>query len=81
MVVPFEPMWNVARAGTLEVGEPAPDFALRSADKNRLPFEATLKRPLFVVGVRSGARVSVHEARCEGLEVWYLLSWFLAVPH
>jgi hypothetical protein len=37
MVVPFEPMWNVARAGSLDVGEPAPDFVLRSADKKGDP--------------------------------------------
>ncbi len=33
MVIPFEPMWNVARAGTLNVGDPAPDFTLRVVDK------------------------------------------------
>jgi hypothetical protein len=37
MVVPFEPMWNVARTGTLEVGEPAPDFVLRTADNKGHP--------------------------------------------
>jgi hypothetical protein len=33
MVIPFEPMWNIARAGTLEVGDAAPDFVLRTVDK------------------------------------------------
>jgi hypothetical protein len=33
MLVPFEPMWNVARGGQIDVGEPAPDFNLRTADK------------------------------------------------
>ena len=33
MVIPFEPMWRTARAGTLEVGDPAPDFVLRTVDK------------------------------------------------
>jgi hypothetical protein len=33
MVIPFEPMWNVARAGRLDVGDPAPDFTLRAVDK------------------------------------------------
>lgn len=37
MVVPFEPMWNVARAGALDVGEPAPDFVLRTVDKQGHP--------------------------------------------
>jgi hypothetical protein len=35
MVIPFEPMWNVARAGSLNVGDPAPDFVLRAVDTNR----------------------------------------------
>lgn len=33
LVVPFETMWNVARGGTLHVGEAAPDFTLPTADK------------------------------------------------
>ena len=37
MVIPFEPMWNVARAGELEVGDVAPDFALRSVDQKGRP--------------------------------------------
>jgi hypothetical protein len=35
MIVPFEPMWTVARAGNLEVGDNAPDFVLRTADRKR----------------------------------------------
>jgi hypothetical protein len=30
MVIPFEPMWNIARAGSLDVGDAAPDFVLRA---------------------------------------------------
>ena len=33
MVLPFEPMWKIARAGTLDVGDQAPDFVLRTVDK------------------------------------------------
>ena len=33
LVVPFEPLWTVARAGDLNVGDTAPDFNLRTADK------------------------------------------------
>ena len=33
MLVPFEPMWNAARGGTLRTGDPAPDFTLPTADK------------------------------------------------
>ena len=33
MILPFEPMWNVARGGTLEVGDIAPDFSLPRSDK------------------------------------------------
>ncbi|MCW5977677.1 MAG: redoxin domain-containing protein [Bryobacteraceae bacterium] len=32
MVFPFQPMWNVARGGSLQVGQPAPDFALPRRD-------------------------------------------------
>jgi hypothetical protein len=32
-LVPFEPMWNVARKGTTRVGEIAPDFRLRTIDR------------------------------------------------
>jgi hypothetical protein len=28
LVLPFKPLWMSARAGHLEVGDPAPDFAL-----------------------------------------------------
>lgn len=33
MIIPFRPMWTVARAGNLEVGDTAPDFSLRTADR------------------------------------------------
>lgn len=32
-LVPFEPLWNMARGGTLEVGDEAPDFTLPTTDK------------------------------------------------
>jgi hypothetical protein len=32
MAVPFEPKWNVARGGSLRVGDPAPDFTLPRVD-------------------------------------------------
>ncbi len=32
-VIPFKPLWFAARAGTLRVGDPAPDFDLPTADK------------------------------------------------
>lgn len=31
-IVPFEPMWNVARGGATRVGDMAPDFALSTVD-------------------------------------------------
>ncbi|MGA2601708.1 MAG: hypothetical protein ABSH09_32490 [Bryobacteraceae bacterium] len=34
MVLPFPPMWNIARAGHLSVGAPAPDFDLATLDKS-----------------------------------------------
>ncbi|MGA7624726.1 MAG: hypothetical protein WCA91_14215 [Candidatus Acidiferrales bacterium] len=32
VVLPFKPLWNVARKGQLGVGDMAPDFLLESAD-------------------------------------------------
>jgi hypothetical protein len=32
-LVPFEPMWNVARRGATRVGQMAPDFSLPSVDR------------------------------------------------
>jgi hypothetical protein len=34
IVLPFEPLWNIARAGELKAGDPAPDFCLQSYDKS-----------------------------------------------
>jgi hypothetical protein len=31
-VLPFERLWNVARGGDLEVGDPAPDFDLETVE-------------------------------------------------
>jgi hypothetical protein len=33
LVFPFETLWMRARAGTLQVGSPAPDFSLTKLDK------------------------------------------------
>jgi hypothetical protein len=33
MVIPFKSLWLSARAGTLSVGDAAPDFQLSTADK------------------------------------------------
>jgi hypothetical protein len=32
LLFPFETLWTQARAGTLNVGDPAPDFSLRNVD-------------------------------------------------
>jgi len=34
MIFPFETMWMRARAGALQVGDPAPDFTLAKLDKS-----------------------------------------------
>lgn len=34
MVLPFETLWLHARAGSLEIGNPAPDFTLAKLDKS-----------------------------------------------
>lgn len=33
-VLPFVPLWNSARGGDLQVGDPAPDFELEKTDKS-----------------------------------------------
>lgn len=33
LILPFETLWMRARAGTLQVGSPAPDFSLMQLDK------------------------------------------------
>jgi hypothetical protein len=33
-VLPFVPLWNSARGGDLQVGDPAPDFHLEKTDKS-----------------------------------------------
>jgi len=34
LLFPFETLWTHARAGTLQVGDPAPDFSLMRLDKS-----------------------------------------------
>jgi hypothetical protein len=34
LVLPFETLWTHARAGALQVGNPAPDFSLMKLDKS-----------------------------------------------
>lgn len=34
-VFPFVPLWNSARAGDLNIGDPAPDFTLETTDKTQ----------------------------------------------
>ena len=36
MVLPFRPFWMVARAGNLNVGDAAPDFALPAVDHSHV---------------------------------------------
>jgi hypothetical protein len=35
-VIPFEHLWNFARAGSLKVGDNAPDFLLPTSDRKSL---------------------------------------------
>lgn len=50
MVLPFESMWNVARGGSLEVGEAAPDFTLPRSDKTGdVRLSAYKGRPVVLV--------------------------------
>src|SRR5687767_1726677 len=51
LLFPFEPMWMRARAGTLKVGDPAPDFSLLKTDRSkRVQFSALNKgKPAVLV--------------------------------
>jgi hypothetical protein len=33
LIMPFETLWTQARAGTVHIGDPAPDFSLTKLDK------------------------------------------------
>ena len=49
ILVPFETMWNVARGGTLAVGDQAPDFSLPTSDKKSEVRLSSLRGRLPVV--------------------------------
>jgi len=49
--LPFETLWSSARAGSLRVGDPAPNFALQTLDKNSTVELAAFKakRPVVLI--------------------------------
>ncbi len=52
LVFPFETLWMRARVGTLQVGSPAPDFALTKLDKTaqvQLSVLTAQNRPVVLV--------------------------------
>ena len=49
LLFPFEPMWLIARRGHLKVGEPAPDFALKTADGSQVVRLSSFRRQEPVV--------------------------------
>jgi hypothetical protein len=52
LVLPFETLWMRARAGTLRVGNAAPDFSLTKLDKTaqiQLSSLSALQRPVVLV--------------------------------
>jgi hypothetical protein len=50
-LVPFLPLWNVARRGRIRVGEMAPDFSLPSVDRSRVVRLSSFRgdRPVVLV--------------------------------
>jgi peroxiredoxin len=48
-VVPFPPLWNVARGGQLKVGDMAPDFRLQTVDRQNLVQLSSFRRERPVV--------------------------------
>jgi hypothetical protein len=50
LAVPFRPLWFAARAGTLDLGEEAPDFELATVDKrSRVRLSGLRGRPVALV--------------------------------
>ncbi len=51
LLAPFETMWTHARAGTLQPGDPAPDFSLMKLDKTeRIQLSSlTAEQPVVLV--------------------------------
>ena len=51
MVLPFEPMWNIARGGNARVGDMAPDFELPTVDRKSQVSLASFRgqRPVVLV--------------------------------
>ena len=52
LILPFETLWMRARAGTLQVGNPAPDFTLTKLDKTaqvQLSALTAQQRPVVLV--------------------------------
>ena len=51
LVAPFETMWTRARAGNLNVGDPAPDFTLSTLDKSSRVTLASIRsdKPVVLV--------------------------------
>ena len=52
IIFPFESLWLNARAGTLHIGDPAPDFTLNKLDKSgsvQLSAFAVQKRPVVLI--------------------------------
>jgi hypothetical protein len=52
LILPFETLWTHARAGKLQVGSPAPDFALKKVDKTatiQLSALSAQQRPVVLV--------------------------------
>jgi hypothetical protein len=51
MILPFEPMWNLARGGAARVGDMAPEFALPTLDRKTQVSLRSLRgqRPVVLV--------------------------------
>ena len=51
MLIPFVPMWNLARRGRVEVGDDAPDFSLPTVDRTQVVRLASFRgeRPVVLV--------------------------------
>jgi len=49
MLIPFVPMWNIARRGRFDVGDEAPDFSLPTTDRTQTITLSSFRRDRPVV--------------------------------
>jgi hypothetical protein len=75
LIMPFETLWTRARAGSLEIGDPAPDFSLIKLDKssNLRLSEINVRQPvatLYLTTLPAGGSRPQPALRCVSKIRW-----------